>query len=69
MNSRWKVYVALHVMLMVYSMSGIFSKMAAGKEFLSVPFMLFYGVVIALLGTVVALILRKRFIARTYCVN
>ncbi len=45
-----KVYIALHLMLMVYSMSGICSKMAAGKEFMSIPFLFFYGLVIVLLG-------------------
>ncbi|SFT33684.1 EamA-like transporter family protein [Lachnospiraceae bacterium XBD2001] len=49
-RSNWKVYIALHVMLMVYSMSGICSKMAAGQKFLSLPFLLLYGMVIALLG-------------------
>ena len=37
-------------MLMVYSMSGIFSKLAAGQPFLSFRFCLYYGVIIALLG-------------------
>ena len=49
-RGKWKVYIALHVMLMVYSMSGICSKMAAGQAFLSLPFLLLYGMVIALLG-------------------
>ena len=37
-------------MLMVYSMSGICSKMAAKQEFLSIKFCLFYGMLIILLG-------------------
>lgn len=40
----------LHLLLMVYSMSGIFSKLAAGQPFLSFRFCLYYGVIIALLG-------------------
>lgn len=49
-DSKWKVYVALHFMLMIYSMSGICSKMAAGQKFMSIPFLFFYGMVIVLLG-------------------
>ena len=37
-------------MLMIYSASGICSKMAAGESFLSFKFCLFYGAIIALLG-------------------
>lgn len=37
-------------MLMVYSMSGIFSKLAARQPFLSFRFCLYYGAIIALLG-------------------
>lgn len=37
-------------MLMVYSLSGVFSKLAAAEPFLSVRFCLFYGAVILLLG-------------------
>ncbi len=49
-RSRVKVYIVLHVMLMIYSMSGICSKMAAKEEFLSARFCLFYGCIILLLG-------------------
>ena len=37
-------------MLMIYSMSGICSKKAAGVEFLSAEFCIYYGTVILLLG-------------------
>ena len=37
-------------MLMVYSMSGICSKMAAGTQFLSLEFCIYYGIIILLLG-------------------
>ncbi|MCR5528961.1 MAG: transporter [Saccharofermentans sp.] len=37
-------------MLMIYSASGICSKMAAGESFLSFRFCMFYGAIIALLG-------------------
>ena len=45
-----KKYIVLHLTLMIYSMSGVCSKMAAGESFLSFKFCLFYGGVIALLG-------------------
>lgn len=45
-----KILFALHILLMVYSTSGIFSKLAAQETFLSFKFCLFYGAVIALLG-------------------
>ena len=43
-------YILLHVMLMIYSMSGICSKMASKQSFLSPRFILYYGLVIVLLG-------------------
>lgn len=45
-----KIFFALHLMLMIYSMSGICSKMAAREAFLSPKFILFYGIIILLLG-------------------
>ena len=45
-----KILAALHILLMFYSTSGIFTKLAAGQPFLSVRFCLYYGMVIALLG-------------------
>ena len=49
-KDRLKTLFLLHLMLMVYSLSGICSKMAAGTKFLSLPFCLYYGAVILLLG-------------------
>lgn len=37
-------------MLMVYSLSGVFSKQASGVPFLSIRFCVYYGAIIALLG-------------------
>ena len=37
-------------MLMVYSLSGAFSKQASGVPFLSIRFCVYYGAIIALLG-------------------
>lgn len=50
MMSNLKTLFALHMLLMVYSCSGIFSKLAAGVNFLSLEFCLLYGGIIALLG-------------------
>lgn len=50
MSSRIKTLFALHLLLMVYSTSGILSKLAAGVDFLSWQFMGLYAGIIALLG-------------------
>ena len=51
MNTKTlKTLLVLHIMLMIYSMSGICSKMAAGTSFLSLKFCLYYGGIILLLG-------------------
>ena len=49
-KSILKVLFALHLMLMIYSMSGICSKMASQQHFLSFKFCLFYDIIIFLLG-------------------
>lgn len=38
-----KTYLMLHAILLLYSLGGICSKMAAANEFLSLPFILWYG--------------------------
>lgn len=48
--SKLKILVLLHGLLGVYSLSGVFSKLAAQTEFLSVEFCLCYSIVIGLLG-------------------
>ena len=48
-KSKLKVLFALHLMLMIYSMSGICSKMASQQDFLSFKFCLFYAIIIFLL--------------------
>lgn len=50
MKTGLKTIILLHLMLMIYSLSGVCSKLAAGEAFLSVRFCLFYGAVILLLG-------------------
>ena len=49
-RSKFSTLFALHLMLMLYSMSEICSKKEAGESFLSVRFCLYYGTVILLLG-------------------
>lgn len=49
-KEKIKVLFLLHIMLMVYSMSGIFSKLAAGEPFLSFKFCMYYVIIIFLLG-------------------
>lgn len=49
-KGRLKVLFALHLLLMLYSTSGILSKTAAGYEFMSPGFILAYGGMIAVLA-------------------
>lgn len=49
-TSSKKVLLLLHLLLMVYSTSGILSKLAAGVPFLSFRFCIYYGGIIGLLG-------------------
>ncbi len=49
-KGKLKVLFLLHLMLMIYSMSGICSKKAAGVPFLSPMFCVYYGLIILLLG-------------------
>lgn len=48
-NKSTIVLIALHVLLLFYSLSGIFSKNAAYQPFLSAPFILLYGGMLAVL--------------------
>lgn len=50
MKTNFKVYLVLQLMLMIYSLNSIFSKMAAAEDFLSIKWCVFYGLVIVLLG-------------------
>lgn len=43
-------YIFLHVILLMYSFCAIFAKLAAGEEFLSFKFCLFYGLSLVILG-------------------
>lgn len=46
---KYKYIFLLHILLALYSMSGIASKYAAQQEFLSVSFLFLYGIVAAAL--------------------
>ena len=50
MSSKIRTFFALHMLLMVYSVSSLLSKCASGVPFLSIEFCLFYAGIIALLG-------------------
>lgn len=43
-------YAYLHLLLFAYSFCGVFSKLAAENEFLSLKFCVFYGISILILG-------------------
>lgn len=45
-----KDYLLLHIVLMVYSLASVCSKLAGGQPFMSLPFILLYGGLVLLLG-------------------
>lgn len=49
-NKKVKMLIFLHILLFSYSFCGVFSKLAAKSDFLSLPFILFYGCSIFILG-------------------
>lgn len=50
MKSKVKILLALHLLLAVYALSGVCSKLAAGEDFLSFWFCVYYGGVLLLLA-------------------
>ncbi len=48
--SRARVLLALHVLLLCYSLADVASKMAAGYDFLSLGFIVCYGIVLVILA-------------------
>jgi drug/metabolite transporter (DMT)-like permease len=60
--NRVKLLLILQVLLCVYSFFGIFSKMAASETFMSLKFILFYGIV--LLNLVIYAIVWQQIIKR-----
>lgn len=49
-SEKWKLYLFLHALMLLYSLSPVCSKLAGRQPFLSLPFCIFYGLVIAILG-------------------
>ena len=49
-KSKAKIYILLHLLLMLFSLTGVFSKLAANESFLSIKWCLCYGGVILMLG-------------------
>ncbi len=50
MKAKKKLYLCLHFFLLIFSTSGIVSKLAAGQTFLSPTFILLYGLEVLILG-------------------
>lgn len=50
MKEKIKWFFVLHMIIFVYSISGICSKTAAQYDFLSFKWIIFYGIVICILG-------------------
>lgn len=50
MQKKIKSLVLLQILLLMMSLSGVCSKLAAGEDFLSLPWCLYYGGVIGILG-------------------
>lgn len=49
-TNRAKVLIALHALLLLFSTSGIFSKLASGYPFMSAGFIICYGGMVCVLG-------------------
>lgn len=49
-NSKLRTFLILHLILIIYSISGICSKKAAIEDFLSIKFILLYMIIIFILG-------------------
>lgn len=49
-KASWKIIVLLQIAVMIYTLSSVAAKMAAGQEALSIPFLLLYGLQILMLG-------------------
>ncbi len=45
----FRAFILLHILLVFYSLGGICSKLAAQYDFLSLPFILYYGIVLLIL--------------------
>ena len=48
-GARLPVYIGLHLAILLYASTGIFTKQASAQSFLSAKFILFYGIAILLM--------------------
>lgn len=48
-NEKWNTFILLHLILVVYSVASVFSKFASKQSFLSLKFLILYGIVILIL--------------------
>lgn len=48
-NRRLGQYIFLHVVLIIYSLGALFSKMASKSDFMSLKFIIYYGLVLFVL--------------------
>ncbi len=49
-SQKVRLYIVLHLLLMMFSVMGICSKIAANQEFMSFKFILYYGLMLAILA-------------------
>lgn len=49
MREKAKTFLILHSILLIYSLGGICSKLAAGEEFLSFRFIMLYGILLLIM--------------------
>ena len=49
-KKKLKVYALLHFLLLIMGLSGVLSKFASRQAFLSIPFLILYGSMLALLA-------------------
>lgn len=45
-----KNYIFLHVILLLYATTGVFSKLASKQDFLSLNFIIFYGLILVIMA-------------------
>ncbi|MBP5606540.1 MAG: EamA family transporter [Ruminiclostridium sp.] len=63
-------YIVLHIIIFIYSLGGICSKIASGKEFLSFEWIFFYGLLLLSLAVYAVLwqqVLKKLPLNVAYC--
>lgn len=46
MKQKIKIFLLLHILLFIYSMAGVCSKLASGQNFLSIRFIILYGILL-----------------------